>query len=276
MPVAASTIKIRIGTQFRFSYADGNPIWKITGVLGQDTFEAVSQDDPIVVDGKTYKGDYAGIVKAFRGQEIRASIQFDRSWAAMSEEGHAKAQTLKIGQIVHYDKGFAQFVRCEVVKAGPKPDLKPIGLVGNWQQYELAVRMHNGDIRRGTFAAFLAGDKEGLFGHGEKTLSPNASNIWELKDAKQREWSMRGCTPPTPAQTVNFPRYEAPFDPAKEPTLSLDLPDMSPDEAEVARLHQLRLAIIAQLSDESVSRSDDAQVIFAALRGTQHDLDSKL
>jgi hypothetical protein len=271
-----SAIPVGVGTTFRYTYADGNPLWKVTKRLARDTFEAVSQDDPIEINGQIYKGDYAGVVKAFRGADIRSSLQFERTWEKIGKEGEAKASTLRVGQIVHYDNGFAQFVRCEVVKAGPKPELKPIGLIGNWQQNDLAVRNPDGSIRRGTYAAFIAGDRDSLFGHGEKTMSPAGSNIWELKDAEQKTWSMRGCRPPTPTQTVNFPRYEAPFDPAREPLLSLDLPDMTEDEAEAARLHQLRRALIERLNDETITRSKDPRVVFSALRGAQHDLDSKL
>ena len=258
---------IKIGTEFRYTIRDENPLWKVVAKQGRggylaeimsETIDMGPGRDPYVTEG--------GETKAFLTEEIQRALNFEKFWSDLKKSDVERTKQLKVGQIVHVDNGFAQFIRCKVVSSSESNVLEPIGLVGNWQQRDLAIRYVDGTIGRGTYARFLAGESpKGLFNDGRTTLGINASNIWELKDQKARDYSMRSARPPTPTQTVNFPRYEAPFDPAAEPLLSLDLPAPTADEQELISLHAHRKIALDILGMEGLQK-DDPQWVRLALK----------
>lgn len=165
--------------------------------------------------------------RGLRLADIEPLVEYDKRTEAMFEAHEDFYANLPVGTIVHYDNGFAQFVRCVRV-AGPKGKrLQPLALVGNWQDYDLPRREVDGSINDRYHVRMI---REG------ECFEPNYGSIWERYDAKGREWAMRICRPPTPTQTVNFPRYEAPFDPTVEPPLSLEVPPLDDEAERVAAL----------------------------------------
>lgn len=248
-------------TQFRWTYADSNPLWVVTRKVGKDTFEATSQDEPIEIDGKIYEGDYAGIVQAFRGDDIRRAVDFDQRWA---EAGNANDQfyaQLRLGQVVHYDNGFTQFIRCEVVEENGEKQLKPIALIGNWRDGELVTRYPNGDVRKSYHVEQV---------ESGRPFHPHFSCIWEAYGPAKRKDSMRFVTSIGHLNDIGKARhaelrYQVAFDPTKEQPLTWELPPMSPKEEQVARLWEAIEEIKDMLSTEELYRSTEPKQLEQAL-----------
>jgi hypothetical protein len=128
--------------------------------------------------------------------EVRLMVAAERGWRNLIDDSNAIYATLKPGEIVHYNDGFAQFVRCEVVavphgwtsKLGSKPTgnvvLKPIALVGEvgrrqnpdgswvhgWSEYDLYRRAPDGTVSHGYHAEQII--------NGE-LFQPNGANLYE-------------------------------------------------------------------------------------------------
>jgi hypothetical protein len=170
-------MKIGIGTTFRSNYADSNPLWKVTKKLGPKVWEAVIQSEPIVIDGKTYEGDYAGTVKAFLEDDIARTLQFAKACGKMGDDSDRWYAGLRFGSVVHYKHGRSEFVRCEVVLSTEgKKELLPFALVGEWRKWDLPQRYEDGTIYLGYHAQQII---------EKKRMHPHASNILEYNADKR-------------------------------------------------------------------------------------------
>lgn len=168
-------MKVSIGTQFRSTYADGNPLWEVKRKLGPSVWEAVVMPDPVVIDGKTFEGDWEGTTKAFRSADILASLKMAQFWKHSGDDSERWYASLKVGLFVH-QKNFRGFVRCKVVlDAEGKKAVLPIALVGEWGKSELPHRDVTGDIYLPYHAKQIA-DKEVFHAH--------ASHFWEYRNDK--------------------------------------------------------------------------------------------
>lgn len=151
---------IKLGTRFRYTYADGNPTWEITEKRGRGTWIATVIDDL----------DYEGTTKAFSSEEINASLSLTKYWKKSGNDSNRFFSSLEPGSIVHCDSGFQNYVRCQVTNTH---DLLPIALVGDWKPYDLPSRRADGSIHLGYHAENI---KTG------KTFKPHASNVYEYRD----------------------------------------------------------------------------------------------
>lgn len=168
-----------IGQTFRSAYADGMPLWKVTRSRGRGVYECTTVDEPVVIDGKSYPGDYANVMKLFTTAQVEHAVQMADHFRSLMNDHEAFYASLQAGQVVHYHDGFGQFIRCEVVElaeatrldfdtmlAGSKV-LKQVALVGAWRSYDLkADGFRAKQIREG------------------KLMKPNASNIYENPKAE--------------------------------------------------------------------------------------------
>ena len=112
-----STIKtrrVKKGMQFRSTLADGNPIWEVKRSLGGAWLCEVV-DEPFEIDGKVYESDFAGAEKSFLSREILAANAYEDMFKDMRSDHDGFYASLDEGDIVHYNNGFKNFVRCEVV-----------------------------------------------------------------------------------------------------------------------------------------------------------------
>jgi len=163
---------ICIGTTFRWTYADGNPLWKVTKPLGKAVWEAVSQPEPVEIDGRVFEGDYAGIRKSFLATEIAQALAGDAFWNKVSRDHEGWVEGLVLGSIVHQRNHRDSYIRCQVVQGKQGKEFLPLALVGNWQKYDLPQRYPTGEIHYGY--------------HAEKVLKKesytvNASHFWEYQ-----------------------------------------------------------------------------------------------
>jgi hypothetical protein len=140
-------------------------LWKVKKSRGKGCWLA-----EIIKEPTEGFADWVGTQKVFGVEEIQSSIDTDKFYKEHANE-HSKFYTsLKSGQIVHYNNGFEQYVRCIVVFIKNHTELKPIGLIGKWHTLNLPSRNADGQIYLPYYPKKIAeGD----------TFTPNTSAIVE-------------------------------------------------------------------------------------------------
>lgn len=167
----AKRVVIHPGVQFRSAYADSNALWEVKTARGKGCWNCEIVNEKIVIDGKTYDGDYVGVAKVFGNEEIEASVLSMKACDDGQKEHKAFMESLQPGQIVHYDNGFKSLVRCKVVMLeGIKKCLLPIALVGEWKSWDLPKRTDNGVEELPYYPRMI---------RSEETFTPNYSCIVE-------------------------------------------------------------------------------------------------
>lgn len=136
-------------TTFRSTYADGNPLWRITGRAGRGAWYAVSEDDM----------DYSGIRKAFTTDEVRRALQWQSNVSRVFADHDRFWETIPLDSIVHYHDSFGRYVRGTVKILTPtnsdvphhygQRGIVPTALVGAWAPNDLPHRDNHGDITAG-------------------------------------------------------------------------------------------------------------------------------
>lgn len=195
--------RITVGTQFRYSYADANPLWEVKASRGRGTWDCVIVDCP----------DYSGTKKVFSSEEINCSVGLAKMWQKSGDESDAFFNGLTPGSVVHYNNGFNQYVRCVVT---PEKQLLPIALVGEWKPFDLPKRQRDGSVYLGYHAQNIK-DK--------KPFRPHASNVYEFNVGRRRD-----------SQPIRFDTW---IDPIGLSPISLEVPAMTNAETENAHLWQL-------------------------------------
>jgi hypothetical protein len=218
---------IKIGTQFRSSYADSNPTWTVVEKRGRGTWIAEITAADL---------DYAGTQGAFTTEQITAAVNWSKCIEKSQDDSTTFFDRLKPGSIVHYNNGFAQYVRCQVTV---KHQLLPVALVGDWKEYDLPKRQRDGTIYLGYHAKQI---KEGT------TFRPHASNVWEYNVTKTKN-----------QQPFNFAKSA---DPTQMVPVSLEVPNMIPSAALKAAKYQKLNAIQVVLKDNDA----EPDVIFERLK----------
>lgn len=206
-------------TKFRFPHADGNCLWTVTEKRGRGTWVAtIDKSDP----------DWAGTKQAFTTEQIEQYIAVETFWKKTAEDSDDFYNSLKLGQIVHYNNGFNNYVRCEVTA---DKQLLPMALVGEWKSYDLPRRYLNGQPCYGHYAQCIS---------EQKTFHPHSSNIFECQ------------------------RKANDIDPRSLPAIDLNLPPMTPEQQAVADKY-VRLDKIQAIVRESV-KPDKIDELFQKLK----------
>lgn len=192
--------RVRVGMEFRAPFADGNPLWKVVSSLGNGAWQC-RIEDYVTIRGKKQPCDFFGQEKLFHSKEILGSIGFAQALAANAAVGDNFYENLAVGTTVHYHNAFNKFVRCTV---SADHRLLPIALVGAWDKTDLPYRLPNGKIYYPYHSLSIM---------EKKLFQPHHSNIYEFEGT-----SLRFKT-----------------DPRSLPALSLDVPDMTEEQARMAR-----------------------------------------
>jgi hypothetical protein len=221
----STTTTIGPGTRFRSVIQDCNALWEVTRRAGRSAWEAKCVNEPIEIDGRKVDSDYAGTVRAFTSAQIKQAARMEAFFARNMSDHDKFYAGLQLGQIIHYDNGFGQFVRCEVAigttvhDKKPHKCLKPIALVGDWGKYDLPRRMPDGSVHLGYHAdKIVKGD----------CFEPNVSSIYEAKPTDRR----------------------GPVDPKTLPALDLSVPPMTDNEEATAKLWKAVEAARATLDSQ--------------------------
>lgn len=160
----------------------------------------------------------AATLRGFRLTDLQQQIARDQFWADQQRQKNTFYDDLPIGAIVHYHDGFAQFVRCERVKGEVGERLRPIALIGNWRQHDVAIH-RGGRVDLGYHVKCIL---------ERNCFEPHPSNIWEQLDEGTRAHVMRGCQPGL--------KYEVPFDPTTAEPWSLEPPPLTEEETQIGAL----------------------------------------
>lgn len=159
---------IKVGTKFRFHYADSNPEWTVISSRGTGAWNCQILDDP----------DWKGTKKVFGTEEIKLTIERANFFTKIVKTSRDWWSQQKEGAVVHYHNAFGSFVRGIIVKIDNETEMRPIALVGNWSTIDLPHRMADGEILWGY--------------HPEKVLKgtvfkPHSSNVFESPDYAGRK-----------------------------------------------------------------------------------------
>lgn len=215
--------KISIGFEFRAPWQDSNPKWVIARQVRKGVYEAVgAADEP----------DCAGQKRIFPIEEIRQHARHARMWNQIGKSNDSFFEGLQLGAIVHYNNGFENFVRCEVVAHDGKKLLKPVALVGTWSASDLPRRDHDGTIYEPYHVKAI---REG------KAWQPSETCVYE---AAAYGKSGRG------------------IDPRALPAIDLSVPELSSEEQAIAQLWQAVQGVSAVISNNS--GKDPKTVLLAA------------
>lgn len=158
-------MRIARSTTFRAAYQDGMPLWKVIKKAGSNVWLCESQ---IEYTKGGLQLDYGGIRKSFLTSEIAAAINLELFFTKTKSKHEEFYQNLIDGQIVHYNNGFDQWVRCKAVNH----ELQPIALCGNWKEYDLPKRdFKTGEIIHSYYSRKIAENE---------TFTPHAGNLFEV------------------------------------------------------------------------------------------------
>jgi len=240
--------RVSKGMRFRYHYADSNPLWEVKLSKGSGVWMcAIVNEKFKLQDGTEIDSDWAGTRKVFTSKEILASVGMERMFEQSMSVQDSFYANLKVGQILHYNNGFENFVRCEVVYGEDKEGrqgnvLKPIAMIGKWSSHDLSRRQNDGHIYHSYFPKMMQlGD----------TFTPHYGNI------------------------VESPAYSArpgESNPATLTPIDLTVPEMTAIEVENARLVRLREAAIVKLKD--FDNTKHRQVLTEVTRFIESGLDN--
>lgn len=174
-------MSVKVGDMFRFTIGDCHALWKVLRKNSYNSWECTCQNEPVVINNKSYMSDYAGSIRFFATSELSSYIESFKQLEQQKEEQRNWYNQLQVGQIVHYCNGFDNFVRCKVVsceetKDGYTRTLMPIGLVGNWKQYDLPRRLPDGEIYYGVYPDKI---------RRRECMNPHISNMYEHKSFRR-------------------------------------------------------------------------------------------
>lgn len=214
-------MSVKIGDTFRSSYADGNPLWRVTSKSGASAWIAVSEDE-----------DYGGMEHAFTTKQVESAMKWARTLSALGNDHDDFFANLNPGEIVHYHNGFGDYVRCQVILGeGTSVHgddltglnvLQPIALVGEWK-HDLPRRDARGEVQLGY--------------HAEKVI--NRTGAWQ----------------PSTSCVFEAPGFSGPRgpvagrDPRDMEAIDLSVPEMDEAEKMAAAAERMRAAMIEVLND---------------------------
>lgn len=230
--------KVTKGMEFRSVIADCNALWKTIRPQGRGAWLCECVNEPIEIHGTMHEGEHAGTQKSFLDREILGSIGMDAMFKGVSDDTDDFYAKLNDGDIIHYCNGFGEFVRCEIAhNSKGEQYAKPIALVGNWKSSDLPTRYENGTVYNGYHAESIL-NPDGDKSKSDKAWKPNVSMVFE-------------------APMYSRGNRDKNIDPRKLDPIDLTLPDMTPEEAETARLWQLVEKIKGLLDDGDVDNPTD-------------------
>lgn len=216
--------KVKKGLRFRKVFADSNALWEVISKKGRKVWLCEIINEPIEINGNKYDGDYAGNQEVFQEEDILHCVQNAKFVEQLCDIHKTFYDALVPGQVVHYDNGHGQFVRCEVVQTAQGNKLQPIELLGKWLSHDLPRRKLDGSIEYSYYV-------HKIFNKGNDSLiEPHASNIYECNGYSKRLWVK---------------------DPSTLTPISLAIPEMTEEEKRNAELWKAVFAV------EKITREND-------------------
>ncbi len=207
------------GVLLRFPVADGY------------AFYLVVKRHPLTLQHVPFGDAYEISDAHIRGltlHDVAVQITDQSAQHSANDERRSFVSSLKKGQHIHYHNGFGSYVRYLVTRVTPTSvAIKPVALIGNWDTRDIGQRTRTGEVMRGYHAKEVIAGRE-----IDAMLSmPHERNIYEAK---------------------TFNRLHNDIDPRKLEPIPLELHDLTPDEAEKARLWKKveQVVSLLQLEDK--------------------------
>jgi len=161
---AAKAKGTMVGRYIQHPHADGYAYYKIVGTTSRSAqIEVIEIGDAWVLPAWGRKTNIP-LAKARMMLNQRDTIN----------EFHRRAtdwwsqQTL--GSIVHYDNGFGQYVRGEIIEHQGMKQMLPIALVGEWRPHDLGQRRADGSVYYGPQVNWIL---------NKEPMQPHSSNMVE-------------------------------------------------------------------------------------------------
>lgn len=226
----------------KFQVADGYAVY------------VVSKNNPLTLQHVPYGDGYQANEATIRGvnkNTVRTQLKRDRMFEAIEDTNKIFYNSLKLGQIVHYNSSFGSYYRCEVVWGKPKGGfttntdqkcLKPVALVGDWREYDLPTRMPDGSVRLGHAAESV---RDGML------FTPHESCIWESPRCARRSTDK---------------------DPTNMEPICLDVPGLSDEEEKKAALWRVVNRIRSIVNERAVDPNFILETVGEVLRENQASL----
>lgn len=164
----------------------------------------------------------AATIRGLTLTDVRRMVQADQFWDEIADDNATFLQKQKVGTILHYNNGFNQYVRQEVVEVNGKKKLKPIALVGDWRQFDLPHRDERGKIY----------------------YPYNAKRVVEQELSDRLQIS-------TTYESPKCVKRDKMLDPRNLPVIDLTVPPMTAEQTEAAKLWDLIVLIKETLNTES-------------------------
>jgi hypothetical protein len=190
------TSTVRIGTTFSSVFADGNYTWKVVKRIGGNPLSWLCE----IVD--------EGTQKAFLDSEIRSKISQRKNIERYLAERETWWDDQKIGTVLHYNNGFGDWIRGEVVDVDGKKVMKPTALVGKWRESEYRPKYRADGELDVPYHVRSIRDSEGW--------RPDTGCVWEASDHQRKQ-------------------YE---DPTTMAPLDISIPELPKEQKEEAALWQ--------------------------------------
>lgn len=188
--------QVRIGTEFTAPYADSSFIWKVVKRIG---------GKPLTWLAEIHNDEYEGTQKSFLDSEIKRSIKMSEFWQGKMDERKTWWDNQKVGTVLHYNNGFGDWVRGEVVEKDGEKQLKATALVGNWREGVKPTRQVGGSL---TIPYHTRQVLDGA------SWQPDIGCIWEASENQRK-------------------RYD---DPTQMEPLDLSIPEKTNDDEKEAEL----------------------------------------
>jgi hypothetical protein len=240
------------GMRFRSAYADSNALWEVKSHSGGGVWQCEIVDEPFEIDGRTFSGDYAGVVQPFNARAISAAVAREQSMQAHFDAADDWFAGRELGETVHYCDGFGQFVRCEVVIGNEQnldaynadslmgqKVLQPVALVGDWN--EPVKRDLDGSVRPGYHAQKIL--------EGTGAWRPSTTCVYEAPDCSEQY------------------RAEGKVDPRTLEPVSLQVPELTEHEKRQA----MKWAQVQAVRDAVSAGQDPDQILASVRRELQDD-----
>jgi len=205
--------------------------------LGNGVWECYVVNEPYEVNGEKYDGEYAGATDVFKAGDIDSMVRWEKAIKSRQNESKNWWDFLTIGDIYHYDNGFSNYVRCEVVEEDGEKKLQPIALVGDWKGHDLPSRRANGQVHYPHHAEKVV-DRVGAW-------RCDTGCIYEVSERRQKGLD------PRPLEAIN-----------------LTVPDMTEEESRLAELENIRTQAIEVLQNYEDSVEDRLAGVVAMITQT--------
>jgi hypothetical protein len=204
-----------VGRYITHPVADGQAIYKIVKAGPRITIEVVD-----VADG--YMVPAWGRRTTITARQAMAFLAQRDAWTALGQRHENWWAKQQIGATVHYHNGFGEYVRGVVVEDGGEKKMRPTALVGNWKhQRDIYTRSPDGTVTPGYHAKQI---QEGT------PFQPNEGNMVESPTFKLVGADPRTMTP-----------------------ISLEVPPMTIDQENLAKIATLHGNVLAALKHDHSS-----------------------